>query len=246
MLRKLIIALSAVLCLAACSQEEPQQTKKADKVNSGEIIISYSGIENADRFHEFTKRIAKHEKDEIRIMQRTIEGDPIYQNVRFDGQDYQYTHDNREDAYGTKEVTKDKCKDFRVIETNTETTALLEKCEDRGGSIELFYLRYDTLKENRFDFAFKYGENLEKMIDTNKTELPNKEKNIVFKNLIYIDFLKDKKLKKSCPDSNIQYDLTVWINGGKRHYKWFACDSGKDAKDLTGVADTIIKVLEHK
>ena len=44
----------------------------------------------------------------------------------------------------------------------------------------------------------------------------------------------------------MQYDLTVWINGGKQQYKWYACDSGEDAKDLTGVAETIIGVFEHK
>jgi Domain of unknown function (DUF4362) len=243
-LRKWIIALLSLIFLVACSQEEEQPTKKADNFNSDDITISYSGIENADRFNDFSKRVAQHQTDEIRITQRTLEGDPIYQTIKFDGKVFQYIHDSRKDAFGAKEVTKDRCEDFRVIEKNTETTALLEKCAGRG-SIELFYLSYDSLKEDRLDFALKYGENLEKIIDTNKTNIPNKEKNIVFKNLVYIDFLKDKKLKKSCSDSTMQYELTVWINGGERHYKWYDCDIGPDAKSLTGVAETIIKVFEH-
>jgi hypothetical protein len=246
MLRKWLIAILTVVCLAACSQEELPHTKKAEKNDSDVIIILHNGIENADRFHAFTKRVAEKQKDKITIMQRTIEGDPIYQNVQFNSKEYEYTHDNREDAYGSKEVRKDSCKDFRVIETNTETTALLEKCKNINDSIELFKLSYDSSKEDRLDFLLKYGENLEKVIDTNKVELPDKEKNIVFKNMVYINLFKDKKLEKSCAKSEMQYDLTVWINEGKRHYKWYDCDSGQDAKDLTGVAETMIQVFEHR
>jgi Domain of unknown function (DUF4362) len=246
MLKRWIMAIASLVCLAACSQDTGPQTDRAEKEHADEVVIGHNAIENADRFQAFSKRVSQQQKDEIRIMQRTIEGDPIYQNVRFNGKEYEYTHDSREDAYGSKEVTRDTCGDFRVIETNTETTALLEKCENRIDSITLFTLSYDTAKEDRFDFLLKYGENLEMVIDTNKVELANKEKNIVFKNMIYINLFKDKKLEQSCSDSNMQYDLTVWINEGKRHYKWYGCDTGKDAKELTGLAETIIGVFEHR
>lgn len=245
-MKKWIMAIASLVCLAACSQDTRPPTDKAEKDHADQVVIGHNSIENADRFLAFLKRVSHQQKDEIRIMQRTIEGDPIYQNVRFDGKKYKYTHDSREDAYESKEVTKDTCKNFRVIETNTETTALLEKCENRIDSITLFTLSYDTAQEDRFDFLLKYGENLEKVIDTNKVELANKEKNIVFKNMIYINLFKDKKLEKSCSNSNMKYDLTVWVNQGKKHYKWFDCDSGKDAKDLTGLAETIIGVNEHR
>jgi Domain of unknown function (DUF4362) len=246
MLKRWIMAIASLVCLTACSQDTGPQTDKTEKEHADEVVIGHNAIENADRFQTFSKRVFHHQKDGIRITQRTIEGDPIYQNVRFDGKKYEYTYDSREDAYGSKEVTKDTCKDFRIIETNTETTALLEKCENQIDSITLFTLSYDTAKEDRFDFLLKYGENLEKVIDTNKVKLANKEKNIVFKNMIYINLLKDKKLEKSCSNSKMQYDLTVWVNQGKKHYKWYDCDTGKDAKDLSGLAETIIGVYEHK
>ncbi|RZT23787.1 DUF4362 domain-containing protein [Fictibacillus sp. BK138] len=240
-----IMVIASLVCLAACSQDTGTQTDKVEN-HVDEVVIGHNAIENADRFQAFSKRVSQKQKDEIRIMQRTIEGDPIYQDVRFDGKKYEYTHDSREDAYGSKEVTKDTCKEFRVIETNTETTALLEKCDNRIEGITLFNLSYDTAKEDRVDFLLKYGENLEKVIDTNKVKLANKEKNIVFKNMIYMNLFKDKKLENSCSNSNMQYDLTVWVNQGKKNYKWLDCDSGKDAKDLTGLAETIIGVFEHK
>jgi Domain of unknown function (DUF4362) len=246
MLKRWIMVIASLVCLAACFQDTGPQTDKVEKDHVDEVVIGHNSIENADRFHTFSKRVSQKQKDEIRIMQRTIEGDPIYQNVRFNGKKYEYTHDSRKDAYGSKEVTTDTCKYFRVIETNTETKALLEKCENRIDGITLFTLSYDAAQEDRFDFLLKYGENLEKVIDTNKVKLPIKEKNIVFKNMIYINLFKDKKLEKSCSDSNMQYDLTVWINEGKRHYKWYDCDAGKDAKDLTRLAETIIGVFEHR
>lgn len=246
MLKRWIMAITSLVYLAACSQDNGPQTDKAEINRADEVVIGHNAIENADRFHAFSKSVSQQQKDEIRIMQRTIEGDPIYQNVRFNGKEYEYTHDSREDAFGSKEITRDTCGDFRVIETNTETTALLEKCENRIDSITLFTLSYDTAQEDRFDFLLKYGENLEKIIDTNKVKLANKEKNIVFKNMIYISLFKDKKLEKSCSDSKVKFDLTVWVNEGKKHYKWNDCDTGKDAKDLTGLAETIIGVYEHK
>jgi hypothetical protein len=242
-MKKWFLTMTAILILAACSNEKTQQQNKIDPAD--EVTIYYGGIENAERLMTFTKRVGQHKRDEMRITQLTKEGDPIYQDVRFDGKKYQYTHDNREDTYGNKEVTKDTCKGYKLIETNTHSTAILEKCKsDR--TIELFDLKYDSSKEDRFDFALKYGENLEKEIDTNKTPLKNKEKNIVYKNLVYIDYLQGKSIEESCADSKMKYELTVWINGGKKHYKWNQCDSGEDAKDLTGVADTIMKVFEYR
>lgn len=245
-MKRWVMAIASLVCLAACSQDTGPQADQAEKDHTDQVVIGHNAIENADRFHAFSKRLSHQQKDEIRIIQRTIEGDPIYKNIRYDGKKYEYTHDNREDAYGSKEVTTDTCGDFRVIETNTETTALLEKCENRIDSITLFTLSYDTANEDRFDFLLKYGEDLEKIFDTNKIELPNKEKNIVFKNMIYINLYKDKKLEKSCSNSNFKYDLTVWVNEGKKHYKWYDCDTGKDAKDLTGLAETIVGVFEHR
>jgi hypothetical protein len=247
-MKKWLFLITAVFLLAACQVEKERAVNKSNEIvknetKNNEIKISYRSIKNGERIYDFTKKVIKHQKDQIRITQNTIEGDPIYQDIEYDGKDFQYTLDTREDDYGTKEVITKTCSKFRVEEKNTEATAILDQCEN-GQTIELYTLEYNSALEDRFDFALKYGENLEKVIDTNRTPMENKEKNIVFKNLVYINFLRMKFVNEPCSDSKMKYDLTVWLNGGKEHFKWSDCDKGKDAENLNGVAQTIIKVYE--
>ncbi|MDR7071515.1 hypothetical protein J2X07_000490 [Fictibacillus barbaricus] len=196
-----------------------------------------------ERLTHFIKQIEVRKKDKIRISHHTIEGDPIYEEVKYNGKIFNYKFDNSEDDFGVKDIRTTSCQTFHVDENDVQMSGYLDQCDD-GQRIELFTLHYDSSSEDRFDFALKYGPNLENAIDTNKTPMDNKEKNTVFKNLVYADFLNQKYEQGVCTNSKMKYDLTVWMNGGKRHFNWSDCDKGEDV--FTEVAETIIQVYENQ
>jgi hypothetical protein len=235
-----LLIIAAVCLLTACQEKETKSVRIKD-----EIKISYSGIENAERLTHFIKQVEFHKKDKIRITHHTIEGDPIYEVVMYDGTIFKYKFDNSEDEFGVKDIRTTSCQTFYVDENDVQMSGYLDQCDD-GRRIELFTLHYDSSREDRFDFALKYGPSLGNVIDTNKTPTDNKEKNIVFKNLVFADFLNQEYEQGACTNSKMKYDLTVWMNGGNRHFKWSDCDKGEDAEDFTKVAETIIQVYENQ
>ncbi|WNB91095.1 DUF4362 domain-containing protein [Bacillus sp. NEB1478] len=234
------VLLFVTICfLSACQKEDQVVSTK------NEIKMGNSRIENGERLYHFSKSSADHQSDKIRITQYTKEGDPIYQDINYDGKTYKYKLDTTEDKFGVGEIRKTSCQMFHMEEKNNEMTAVLEQCGD-ALQIELFTLQYDSSKEGRFDFALKYGANLENVIDTNNAPMENKDKNIVLKNLVFINYQIREYEQDTCTTSKMKYDLTVWINEGKKHYKWSDCDKEEDAKDFTELAETIIQVYKNQ
>ncbi|WP_164462104.1 DUF4362 domain-containing protein [Bacillus sp. FJAT-42376] len=78
--------------------------------SSEDIINTHGEIKNFERFAEFTEHAEKGIKDQIRIVSYTTEGDPILQDLEFDGKLIKLRHDSSRDQYGSEEVTYASCK----------------------------------------------------------------------------------------------------------------------------------------
>lgn len=61
--------------LVACSPFNTTIDKKND------VIVKGAGILNLDKFEKFVLNVEQREVDKIRIVQYTLEGDPIFQTL---------------------------------------------------------------------------------------------------------------------------------------------------------------------
>lgn len=80
---------------------KPYQPEQA--IQNGDVVNVHGQYSNMEKWHQFIKNIETNREDEIRITQYTIEGDPIFFELVFDGQTIKYTYDNSLDAFGSNQ-----------------------------------------------------------------------------------------------------------------------------------------------
>ena len=93
-------------------------------------------IKNIERFEEFLSNIKKGQKDNIRVIRYTVEGDPILRDLEYDGKTIKTTNDTRRDQYGQGSINSTTCTSIEENET-TERTYVLEGCENPIDNIVL-------------------------------------------------------------------------------------------------------------
>ncbi|WP_002144887.1 DUF4362 domain-containing protein [Bacillus cereus] len=92
--------------LVACSQSSSTVDEKDD------IIAKRTGISNLYKFEKFVLNVEQGKVDEIRIVNYTHEGDPIFQTLEHSGKEIRHILDTRRDEFAgdNKGVQSDSCK----------------------------------------------------------------------------------------------------------------------------------------
>ncbi|ANU21979.1 DUF4362 domain-containing protein [Planococcus donghaensis] len=89
-MRKSLSVILLVIFLSACNP-----VKDSDiEFEQGEIIT------NSEKFEAFIENLKNGKEDKIRIVQRTTEGDPIFDTLDYNGENITYTYDNSHDEHG--------------------------------------------------------------------------------------------------------------------------------------------------
>lgn len=105
-----LIGIMAVISMISCSKNEGYGSEEA--IERGDIVFQ-NRVVNMERFEEFLTNLSNKKEDVIRITAYTEEGDPIFQDLKFDSKDIQYTYDNSNDKFaGKKGIEKDVCKEI--------------------------------------------------------------------------------------------------------------------------------------
>lgn len=139
MLKKAIITMvSLLMLLTACgtnpSKTEKQGTSETNLPEDNQIIDKHGDVKNLKRLDDFVQNVNEGKGDEIKITHYTIEGDPIYDTVTYDGKQLTITNDNTEDKFGSPEITTYTCKNIIKDESATELNYMLMDCEAPDGS----------------------------------------------------------------------------------------------------------------
>ncbi|MGG1325737.1 DUF4362 domain-containing protein [Bacillus tropicus] len=124
--------------LVACSPSNATIDKKND------VIVKGAGILNLDKFEKFVLNVEQREVDKIRIVQYTLEGDPIFQTLEYSGNDIFYVSDNTKDKFAGKDkgLYKDSCKSIVKDQCESGITYRLIDCtnEDGRNGYDLLYV----------------------------------------------------------------------------------------------------------
>lgn len=114
-----------LLLLTACSFTMDAAIEKGDVVNVHGHIYNY------ENFKFFLKKIDEQENAKIRIITYTIEGDPIFYHLNYDGTSINVESDNSKDKYRGNGSTKAKITCSRMEATENDTKYFLKDC-DKG------------------------------------------------------------------------------------------------------------------
>jgi hypothetical protein len=124
----IVIIFLASIGIIGCSKSEAYGSEEA--IKKGDIVYR-NEVFNLERFEQFLINLSNKKEDTIRVTGYTDEGDPIFQDLRFDGEVIHYTYDNSNDEYAGKYKGKenDVCKDVIGKEsTQGEIEYLINGC----------------------------------------------------------------------------------------------------------------------
>lgn len=252
----LLTILGTFIFLSGCENKDKTAPSNPPK---DEVIDMHGQVENRERLDAFVENVQSSLKDKIRLTRYTIEGDPIYHDLDFDGTLLNFRLDTTEDQFGQGNVTTYECKQISKSESDTETKYLLDGCAN-GQTGELLTISHNVEMEDYFEFELKYGKNeidtkemvLTKdlkngeMLTINDFQLSTEQMNRIYKELVYANYLQPKSLSNSCNEkSNEDYELYVWINSATRNFQWSSCDQSEDGLEMTNLVEKIIDITEE-
>ncbi|MBT2688477.1 DUF4362 domain-containing protein [Bacillus sp. ISL-47] len=255
-----VLLFSAIL-IAGCSKAnsvDPPADKYDPKPK--DVIHSHGSMEHLEELDRFIEQFNKQKRAKVRIVQYTIEGDPIMTDLDYDGEIIHYLHDTTRDQYGSGSLTEKNCENITKTETNTETYYNLS-CS--GTQEEIIYIEHDTSAQDRFEFHLKYGVGKRNEINTKDQQLikdlqngemvtvsdfqfSEEELNRIYKAMILANYLHERNLSNACNQKPYEsYELTVWINGGERHFEWTECDQSPDGQKVSAMKNQILEILKE-
>ncbi|QHW33435.1 DUF4362 domain-containing protein [Paenibacillus rhizovicinus] len=118
--------------------EMPYDSKQA--AANGDLVIANDQFNNWEVWTRFMKNVNAGTKDDIQIVQYTIEGGPIFDNLSFDGKTIRHQFDNTHDAYGSPMKRLEFCKSVKEETTEYGTFYTLAGCGDADAPSETFRL----------------------------------------------------------------------------------------------------------
>jgi hypothetical protein len=128
------LILFLTLVISGCQTNGQSNNNPDYEPESGDIVDKHGNISNLDKFNMFVDHIKQGEKDKIRIVHYTKEGDAILYDLDFDGRTIHSTFDSTRDEYGSGSIEINKCKLITVKGTDARTEYILEGCEQNSGN----------------------------------------------------------------------------------------------------------------
>ncbi|WP_139492841.1 DUF4362 domain-containing protein [Brevibacillus dissolubilis] len=120
-------------------RENPYPPDKAKE--AGDVVNVHGRFTNLEKFTAFLEHVDKHKPDQIKITSYTIEGDPVFDELDYDGQTIKHRYDNSMDHYAGTGNAKE----------NTATCQGIVAREAEQGK-EYFLTGCDGEREERFFF----------------------------------------------------------------------------------------------
>ncbi len=94
-----------------------------------DIVDSHGEIANLDKFLSFLENVKQGNKDKIRVVRYTTEGDPMLHDLEYDGEVIKSTTDTRRDKFGSGSINTATCKSIDVKEGEERTDYTLSGCD---------------------------------------------------------------------------------------------------------------------
>jgi hypothetical protein len=272
-MRPLLTLVLVVLALTGCMNSggfplcyvdlnEPSAPVSESSINESEDVISrrMDNMLNVGKLDEFIARKNGH----LRVVQYTVEGDPIFDDLKYEDGRIQVRSDDTLDTYGDSLIDTYSCSSLSKEETDTRTVYVLSGCDGQQERVELFGFWYELTDQRTFEFVLQYGYGHGNVIDTvgkrlvkdllngevaevNDFELTPEERRTIYKAMVLANFQMPKELTVACNmKPHIRYDLKVKTIHSNYRYQWSECDQSRDGEAMTGLVNTIIEVVQAR
>lgn len=110
-------------------------------LSSEDIVDSHGEISNLDKFLSFLENVKQGNKDKIRVVRYTVEGDPMLHDLEYDGEVIKSITDTRRDKYGSGSINTATCKSIDVKEEEERTDYSLSGCNQTNRDNSILVIR---------------------------------------------------------------------------------------------------------
>nr|WP_246120444.1 DUF4362 domain-containing protein [Cohnella terricola] len=97
-------------------------------ISNGDIVNLHGELSNLQKWTQFVDQVRQGNRGEAHLTTYTIEGDPIFQDLLFDGEVIQFAFDNTMDGFGTPTRSNAFCKNLE----EDDQVFTLSKCDREG------------------------------------------------------------------------------------------------------------------
>ncbi|MBA2875780.1 MULTISPECIES: DUF4362 domain-containing protein [Anoxybacillaceae] len=122
-MKKIICFMLIMLLLSSCGEYEPSKD---------DIVNKHGDITNLGKFMQFVENVNRGKEDKIRIVAYTVEGDPIIQDLEYDGESITLITDTTRDKFGSGSINTSTCKSIKIEKTQERTDYLLDGCDQES------------------------------------------------------------------------------------------------------------------
>ncbi|WP_162636756.1 DUF4362 domain-containing protein [Paenibacillus odorifer] len=151
-MKKVNLLTLSVLLLAGvwgCSDNKVNSVPKSEPYTSKEAIsrgdiVTFEKVYNLDKFEQFITNLSSKKADNIRVTSYTDEGDPIFKDLKFDGNVINYSYDTSNDAFGGSNtgVRTDTCSEVTSKKsTQGEIVYSIIGCTNNDSEIDYYLFR---------------------------------------------------------------------------------------------------------
>ncbi|MEK4297772.1 DUF4362 domain-containing protein [Paenibacillus sp. FSL R5-0914] len=151
-MKKVNLLILSVLLLAGvwgCSDNKVNSVPKSEPYTSEKAIsrgdiVSFEKVYNLDKFEQFITNLSSKKADNIRVTSYTDEGDPIFKDLKFDGNVISYSYDTSNDAFGGSNtgVRTDTCSEVTSKKnTQSEIIYSISGCTNNDSEIDYYLFR---------------------------------------------------------------------------------------------------------
>ncbi len=109
--------------------------------DNGDFVNGRGLTRNREQWDTFIANVEAGVQDELQIVRYTIEGDPVFDNLSFDGKTIMHRYDNTHDAFGSPGKTIDFCRTIEGKKKGDGTEYVLASCGEgsaEGGKFSLY------------------------------------------------------------------------------------------------------------
>lgn len=99
-MKKSFVFISFIM-LIACSHNDGAYNSE-EAIEQGDVVYQ-NGFKNIERLEAFIENMEKKKVDSVRITAYTHEGDPIFQDLHYNGKAIEYRYDNSFDQFAGEE-----------------------------------------------------------------------------------------------------------------------------------------------
>ncbi len=117
--------------------ELPKKYPPDEAITNGDYVNVHGQISNEEKLTEFISAVTSKKSAAIRMVQYTVEGDPIISDIIFDANKFTVFNDTTRDAFGEQKISKNEYE--HMLEYNRE------------GVIYVFLTNDEEITDERYD-----------------------------------------------------------------------------------------------